>query len=853
MNHKGKINRLKTVFLSCLRTVKLMKKLSFYLGFLFILFSCNTTKRVAENEYLLVKNSIYVDSVKTNNSVYKNYVTQKPNNKTLGVPLSLYVYNLGNKDKPKTPSQWGTENKKSYQFVKSVFSEKQSIAYANFFIGFNRWLLENGQAPVVINDKKIKKSVTNLQTYLNTEGYFKSKVSYKKDTVAKKKGEVTYFINRGKPLFLDSIFTAIKTPVIDSLFEATKANSFLKPKEQYKDQNFRKEAGRITKLFRNSGVFHFSENLIGFYDIDTSRADYKTNVLLKISDRIVEKNGLYKNEPLAIQKIKNVTVYTDYSFAEKENPYLDTLRYKGFTFLAHKKGKYNPKYLAQSLFVKPTEVYSDSLRNLTRNHLKSLKNFKTIRIEYQENETTKNELNAAIFLTPTEKYTLGLDTELTHSNIRNIGISGKFSLTNRNAFKGAELIKFSALGSYFEAQNGIGWEIGFDTSIEIPRFLAPFGLANLVPKRMSPRTLFSVGTSIQKNIGLDRQTFSVIADYKWQFNRKKTIQLEIFNTQYVQNLNIGNYFDVYQSEFSKLNSIAKIKNNDANFELPKAIERSDEVVNFMNTLFEDANFRNTNPTEYADNVNIRNRYNIVTSDFLIPTIAYSFTYNNQSSFKDNNFSFFKFRIANSGNIMGLLSNTRNSKGVKTVFNIPIAQYFKTDIEYKRFWDIGNNAVFGFRTFLGVITPYDGASIPFTKSYFAGGNNDIRAWRSYELGPGSRNTGLEFNIGSLKLLTSMEYRFDIIGNFKGALFVDAGNIWDITNSSFVDEASKFTGFSSLEDIAVGSGFGIRYDLNFLVVRLDFGFKTYEPYLEGEKWFQNYDFASSVFNIGINYPF
>ena len=244
---------------------------------------------------------------------------------------------------------------------------------------------------------------------------------------------------------------------------------------------------------------------------------------------------------------------------------------------------------------------------------------------------------------------------------------------------------------------------------------------------------------------------------------------------------------------------------------------------------------------------------IITSDFLIPTIAYSFTYNNQQDFRDNNFSFFKIRIANSGNIGGLLSNKKDNNNRKTIFNIPLAQYFKTDIEYKKFWEIDDSSVIGFRSFIGAIIPYDNSAIPFTKSYFAGGSNDIRAWQTYDLGPGSRNSGLEYNIGSLKFLTSAEYRFDLFGSLKGALFVDAGNIWDITNSIFAEEEARFNGLNSVKDIAVGSGFGLRYDFSFLVFRLDLGFKMHEPYLESNKWFRNYNFSNAVYNIGINYPF
>ena len=826
-----------------------MKKLSFYFLIVIILVSCNSVKWVPENEHLLTKSTIYIDSTKTNNTELTKFIIQKPNTKALGLaPLSLYFYNLGNPNKPKTPSNWGKEHPTSYNFIKNIFSEKQSIAYANTFIGFNNWFLKSGQEPVVIDDKKTDRTVKNLRTYYTTIGYFKSEVSAKKTITEDKKGTIEYFIKEGNPIFLDTISTDIQSPALDSIYQETKEESFLRSGEQYDEKNFIAEAERITKLFRNNGAYFFSNSSIGFFNIDSASTNYKTNVLLRVSKRITENNTPINFE---IQKIKNVNIVTDYSYEKRNEPYKDTVSYKGFNFLSHDKLRYNPKFLSQSLFVKPNDVYSDSLRNLTRSHLKTLKNFKTISINFDEAENDK--LETTILLSPIEKYTLGLDTELTHSNIRELGVSGKFSLINRNTFKGTELLKMSFLGSYFDSKKGAGWEVGTDLTLEIPRLVAPFGLSKFVPKRMFPRTIFSIGTSIQKNIGLDRQTFSALANYKWQYNQKSTIELEVFNTQYIKNLNIDKYFNIYSSEFSKLDEIASTYDNGNYSPLSKNQEDANKIVDFMNTVSADTSFKNSNPDEYSINQNIRNRYNIITSDFLIPVIAYSYTYNNQTNFKDSEFSYFKMRIANSGNLMGVLSNQRNSKNTKTFLGIPIAQYFKTDLEFKHFWDLGNSSVFGVRTFLGAIFPYDGSSIPFTKSYFAGGSNDIRAWQTYSLGPGSRNTGLEFNVGSLKFLTSAEYRFNIFNSFKGALFIDAGNIWDITNSSFVDNDAKFNNISSLEDIAIGTGFGVRYDFNFLVLRFDIGFKTYEPYLTENKWFQNYSFSNAVYNIGINYPF
>jgi len=840
-----------------------MKKL----GILFLLtlfFSaCNSVKRVKENEHLLTKNSLIVDGKKNSDPKLEELIIQKPNSRTFGIPLSLYFYNLGDENKPQTPSEWGKKKPKTYNFIKSVFSEKQSIAFANSMIGLNNWFLRNGQAPVIIDDKKIRRTKINLRAHFFTNGYFQANVTSNKDTLDDKKGAVNYIVETGNPTYIDTIVYNIKSPVLDSLYNLIKADSYIRSGDQIRFDNLNKEAERIVKYFRNHGLYHFTEQGLGFYKIDTANIiTFKTNVELRIRDRerITDRNGEAKILEYKIQKLRNVNVITDYTFNRKDEPYLALEKYDSINFYAHDKVLYNPKLLSESIFLRPGQVYTDSLKNLTRIHLKSLKNFKTVSIEYQQVENTDDELNVNIFLTPIEKYTLSLETELTHSNIRDLGVSGKFSIINRNTFKGAELFKLSFLGSFFNASQDANregnffnsWEIGSDLSLEVPRLVAPFGLNRLVPKRMSPRTMFTIGTSLQKNIGLDRQTITGMIDYRWNYDEKKTIQLEIFNTQYVRNLRIGTYFEIYNSEFVKLEDIVETYNTVTNSNLPISASGPEPVEAMLN-IFNDNGFRDSNPQEYQDNLNILDRYNIITSDFLIPTLAYSFTYNNQTDFRDNNFSFFKIRVANSGSIAPLISSRRNANNRRTIFNIPVAQYFKTDIEYKKFWDIDATSVFGFRTFLGAIIPYDNSAIPFIKSYFAGGSNDIRAWQTYDLGPGRRDSGLEYNIGSLKFLTSAEYRFDLFGSLKGAFFVDAGNIWDITNSIFAEDEAKFNGFNSLQDMAVGSGFGLRYDFSFLVFRLDLGFKMHEPYLQGNRWFRNYNFANAVYNIGINYPF
>ena len=219
------------------------------------------------------------------------------------------------------------------------------------------------------------------------------------------------------------------------------------------------------------------------------------------------------------------------------------------------------------------------------------------------------------------------------------------------------------------------------------------------------------------------------------------------------------------------------------------------------------------------------------------------------------FPYIKARLISAGTFTNLVFQNENELGQRTFLDVPIAQYIKTEIEYKKYWELRDENILVFRTFVGAAFPYGNSSnIPFSRSYSAGGSNEIRAWRTFDLGPGGEINNLEYKVATLKLVGNLEYRFKLTNKFNSALFIDAGNIWDITNSNLVTEEGKFTGLSSLKYTAVGSGLGLRYDFGFLVFRFDVGFKTYEPYLlSSNKWFVNYNFGNAVYNIGINYPF
>jgi outer membrane protein assembly factor BamA len=829
----------------------------FSIGIILVFSACKTTKYVPGGELLLSKNKIYIDDKNKIDHEAKDYIIQRPNTTFIGIPFPLHFYNRGNEDYEQAHIDYLKNNPKTDKRLQYIFSEKQTVKISETKKSLNRWFLNGGQAPVVLDETKAIQSTEKLRTFYFNNGYFNAEIDYDilldyDFLLREEKANLNYKIIKNEPFRLDSIRSIIDSKTLDSIYQTTKNSSFLQSGDIYKDKNFRNEADRLSRTFRNSGIYHFSENQIGFYDIDTLATTHKTDVILKITDRLIENEGIIETRPLKVQRITKIGIFTDYSYERINEEFKDTTVYNGFHFYSHDKLKYNPKAVLNAVFIEPGNIYKDSARSLTRRHLKLLKNFKMVKIKYTE--INDKELAATIVLAPMKKYSISLNTEVIHSNIKQLGFAGGFSFINRNTFRNAEIFKLTFKGSIFDVAKNIGapsdrpfssWEVSADASIEVPRIVFPFASYGIIDKRMAPKTLFSIGSSFQKNIGLDKQKFTTFIDYSWTPNKRTKHTIEPINAQYVKNLNKDEYFFIYSSEYNELVDIQE------EFFPTHPLTEENALV-FIHENIDDV-FKASNPKEYQTAKNIEKRNEIITTDFVIPSITYAFTYSTQTSFKDKNYFFFRAKIATAGNLLSALTKTEID-GVKTFVDIPIAQYTKTDFEFIKYWKFAKSNVLVCRAFTGIAIPYGNSTdIPFTSSYFIGGSSDIRAYRTYELGPGSSDNGLEYNVGSLKLIGNIEYRFGITQSIKGALFVDAGNIWDITNSEISTEGEKFTSLASIKNSAIGTGFGIRYDFSFFVFRTDIGFKTYEPNLEGNRWFRNYDLRSAVINIGINYPF
>ena len=256
--------------------------------------------------------------------------------------------------------------------------------------------------------------------------------------------------------------------------------------------------------------------------------------------------------------------------------------------------------------------------------------------------------------------------------------------------------------------------------------------------------------------------------------------------------------------------------------------------------------------------NINERKNRLTANNFIVGSSFSFTKNNQESIVDESFSQFRVKLEWVGNILnGLLNITntpKNSDGNRFIFNLAPTQYFKSEVSYIKHWEVGRERILAFRGFTGVALPYGNSnSIPFTRSYYAGGSNDNRAWKAYKLGPGSSNDINEFNEANFKIALNLEYRYPILGPLKGAFFIDAGNIWNI-NNNVPDLKQNLNDFRDLNQLAVGTGFGLRYDFDYFIFRLDTAFKTFDPsQAPDDRWGSKIALRKAVFNVGINYPF
>ena len=838
--------------------------------FLLLIFfeACKTINEIAGENYLLEKNIILKNNEELINDPIRFLSLDKPNKRILGIPFKLYLHEMASEKPDSIFEEWLRRKSKRKKLLNKILSSKQVNEIKRYKSSFNKWLKKNGEAPVFIDSSTIAKNIERFKQYFKNKGFFNTHVEVKKRLLPNQKGIVQYLIQTDNQYTIESIREEINSPALDSLYNLSFKNRLIKKGDPFNINTFEAERNRLINYFRNNGVYNFQQNNIQFTAaIDSSGIDTKIPVLVEISNLQKRENDTLKKVQYQIHKVKEINLYIDSASKLTQNTvFTDSITYKDFKIFYKEKLKYKPKALEEVVFIEKNKPYSDYSRILTYRYISNLRNFKYPSIIFKPIGKT-SDLEANIFLSPKERFSMGFDLDFSHSNIQDFGFSLGSSFEIRNIFRGAEVLEVSiknTLGSSsdiasLESQLFNLYELGADTQLKFPRIIFPVNLEELIPKTMNPSTSINFNATLQQNIGLDKQYFGANYQLNWEPNKLAKLNFKIIDLEFINNQNISNYFNVYRNSYDRLNEIGKQVNSNPNhFDTNGNLIIPEGANNFIAEVLNNQTSLTKENNSYQDINLVKERQDRLTTNNLILGSSFGIYYNSQQNLLDETFFQFQWKLSLIGSLLNeILKSSRTEKNINGQYEIAgvtPSQFIKTEINYIKHWQLYQNTVLAFRAFSGVAIPFGNAnSIPFSRSYFSGGSNDIRGWRAYKLGPGSSNNMNEFNEANFKLTLNLEYRFPFIGKMNGALFIDAGNIWNVLDN-ISDSAYRFEGFKDLNEIAIGTGFGIRYDFDFFVLRLDTGFKTYNPALpRASRWQTKYSIKEAVFNIGINYPF
>ena len=789
-----------------------------------LLSSCSISKNLIGNEKLIKNNKLFVNDQLVAKDTLSGLFLQKKNSTFIGIPIGALIYSSSKKNTDSIFNNWINKKNKRKRLTK-IFSEKQVNQLKDYYKNFNEWKKNNGEKIEIIDSSKTLATTKNLNSYFQNIGFLENKVVSEiiVDENNTNYADVNYKVTTGPQYYVGEIDTMIESTVLDSLYKINFDKSFLKKNDLFKTKNFELERERLNKLFKNSGVYNFQINSI-LYDVEI---DSSSNIFsLPVKIIITGKNyTIHKIDKISITNIKK-----DGNF------------------------DFNKDFLNSQIKFKVGEKFNDSLRTLTLQNFNKLDLFSFPSVSYSFIKNKKNKLEANIILNSKKKHAIGFGFDIKQSNIEDIGISFENKFKTRNIFKNGENLELSAVGSIGKSGDITISQLNYDMSLKFPKFLLLGQRINNKPQIYNPRSYINLGASNQRNIGLDRNSLKFDFNYSWD-KENNFFNFSPAQVELIKNKRIQNYFNVYSNSYDLINEIAKDYTNDSKY----FINGNLGIPNGINLFINDALtiLKSSINTDDLNKIGyINNRKKRLTTNNLIIGSSFSVSNNYDNRYDKNNFNQWRVKFKSAGLLTNVFmrKNNVNADGFKTISNIPFSQFFKSELSYIKHWDIGENSTVATRYFLGFAIPYGNSeNIPFSESFFGGGSNDNRAWEVYRLGPGSSGAKDEFNEGNFKIALNFEYRFKMLGRFNGALFTDIGNIWNLLDDTD-DSSRKFDGFKDLNELAIGSGFGLRYDSGLFVFRLDMGLKTYNPALTKERrWFKDFSLKKAVFNIGLNYPF
>ncbi|MBR6544122.1 MAG: BamA/TamA family outer membrane protein [Alistipes sp.] len=777
--------------------------------------SCSVTRDLPEGTYLLSSVRFEEDKsvprdrrITVDKDGLDTYVRQSPNKKIFGLDFYVWVYEHANPEK----HDW-----------------------------WNNFKRKIGEEPVLLDSALTVKSVQNLETYLQTRGYFSSDVECKVDTIAKRRRvKMTYKIEQGLPTRIDSLSYDFRDSSLRSVILADTAASLLNRGDILDISRLDDERNRIAAWLNNRGYFDFTANNIS-YDVDTTERGLDAAVTMIVRPTLVgynERGGqIYENN--AVYRLRNINIYPTYdpmlrsTSGFKADAVIDTTYYNGLTIIRdlNTTPQLRNAVLRRTVPLYPNYIYNASQISRTNKELMSMGFFSNSKVAFDRvnqgdsyltfigEEAEKNTLvdsrerylDCNIYVTPALKQSMKVEVEASTTSTF-YGLAATLGYSNTNAFRGAEAFDISArFGFEFmyarDVEKRSAQELGLTLGLSFPRFLSPFW--NKPGMKIShPRTRLELAFDYQNRPYYCRNIFTTRWAYSWQQGARSSLVIRPVDI---------NWIDVKSVDEAFLSDIDN---------------------QYLRTSFESQ---------------------------LTAGLSASWVYNTQRSNFDQNVTVVRANLETAGNLLQglekLFSHPAEGKDYYEIFGIRYSQYVRADLSASYKIDLGHKMALAGRLFGGVGVTYGnsmGRSIPFDRMFYCGGANSMRGWVPRTLGPGNKpevhDNTYPAQVGDVRLEANLEFRFPIWWIFNAAVFVDAGNVWYLrdTEDNNPEEVFHFDNF--YRQLGLNTGVGLRIDVTFIVLRLDLGIQLHNPGRPvGERWIHNFKWKNMALNFGVGYPF
>lgn len=681
--------------------------------------------------------------------------------------------------------------------------------------GFSKWMLSSfGSRPVLLSWVNPALRASVAQEVLRAHGYFHGKVGY--DIIKQhnpKKAKIKYTVDMGPLWTVDSLSYQGFPPQADSLIMATTAEARIRKGDAFDVNTLDAERRRVSTLLRNNGFFYYQPSYASWLVDSVSQPG---KVLLKL--QLAEQTPSVAERKWTIGKI-NIDLHKSYgdSLMNSATRRDITMRYNG---------KHSPLRVpvilsANRLF--PRQLYNYSEYQAGISNLSSTGLFSTVDVNFSPRDTTgrADTLDMHMNLVFDKPYDIYLEGNVTGKTNNRIGPGAVLGITRRNAFRGGELLDLKIKGNYEwqTAHHGEGnaskfnsYEYGADVSLQLPRMVIPY--VSYFRKKLfnhfrrigffsTPSTTLKFSTDILNRAGFFKRR---IVSGEWTYN------LQTSPTSKHQYTPLS-----FSYEYMKRRTAA------------------------------------------FDSVLTANPYLAYTMrDQFIPKMQYVYTYTSPKTYR--NPLWWQTTVSENGNILSLgemVAGNKWSKKNKELFKNPYAQFFKLETELVKTWQLTEHSSLVAHGDLGMLWAYgNSGEAPYSEQFYVGGANSIRAFTVRSIGPGSyhnaesaTNNYLD-QTGDLKLLGNLEYRPRLFGNLYGAMFLDAGNVWSLHKDD--RSGGHFEPKNLLKEMALGTGVGLRYDMDFLVIRVDWGVGLHVPYKSGFYNVGSFRDSQSL-HFAIGYPF